>query len=94
MAQPLPPNWRKDYLPPELHELRRHLEQIPSPWRAKLLPLCEQVCHLSRMQGKLVTIAQETIDQLQLDMKYLMFDVEATRRERDEFRQQLEELQE
>lgn len=29
--------------------------------------------------------------QLRLDMKYLMFDLEATRRERDEFRRKLEE---
>jgi hypothetical protein len=31
------------------------------------------------------------LSQLRLDMKYLMFDLEATRRERDEYRFKLDE---
>jgi hypothetical protein len=34
---------------------------------------------------------QDALAQLRLDMKYLMFDLEATRRERDDYRQKLEE---
>jgi hypothetical protein len=34
---------------------------------------------------------QDALSQLRLDMKYLMFDLEATRRERDDFRRKLEE---
>jgi len=35
-------------------------------------------------------LIQEALGQLRLDMKYLMFDLEATRRERDEYRAQLD----
>jgi hypothetical protein len=31
------------------------------------------------------------LSQLRLDMKYLMFDLEATRRERDDYKRQLED---
>ena len=47
-----------------------------------------------RLQGRLVKVAQDAVDQLQLDVKYLLFDVEATRRERDELRELLEEIEE
>jgi hypothetical protein len=76
-----------------LVDLHTHLAKLPSPLRSKLLPLCEHVSHFSRLQSKLVQIAQDAVDQLQLDVKYLMFDLEATRRERDELKEILESLE-
>jgi hypothetical protein len=92
MAESLRTEWRKDHVPQELIELRNHMDKLPAHLRDRLLPLCERVGHYTRLQGRLVKIAQDAVDQLQLDVKYLMFDLEATRRERDEFRNQLEEL--
>lgn len=37
-----------------------------------------------------LSLVQDALGQLRLDMKYLLFDLEATRRERDDFRRQLE----
>jgi len=37
----------------------------------------------------ILKLVQDALSQLRLDMKYLMFDLEATRRERDEFKAQL-----
>lgn len=93
MARPLPPPWRKDALPPDMVALRQALEQLPMPQRDKLLGLCDRLGHHLRLQNKLVAIAQDAVDQLQLDVKYLIFDVETTRRERDELQQLLEELE-
>lgn len=93
MATPLSTDWRKDHVPQDLVELRNHVEQMPLPLRSKLAPLCERVAHFTRLQGRLVKVAQDAVDQLQLDVKYLLFDVEATRRERDELRQLLEEIE-
>ena len=92
MADALSLEWRKDQVPQELIDLRAQMQHLPSYLRDKLMPLCERVGHFTRLQSRLVRMAQEAVDQLQLDVKYLMFDLEATRRERDEFRQQLEEL--
>jgi hypothetical protein len=36
---------------------------------------------------------QDALSQLRLDMKYLMFDLEATRRERDEFHAKVQDLE-
>jgi hypothetical protein len=38
-----------------------------------------------------LTLVQEALSQLRLDMKYLVFDLEATRRERDALRNQSDE---
>jgi hypothetical protein len=40
---------------------------------------------------RILVLVQEALTQLRLDMKYLMFDLEATRRERDEYKQKAEE---
>jgi hypothetical protein len=93
MAQPVSVEWRKDELPKELVDLHGHLGKLPLPWRDKLLPLCERVVHFSRVQSRLVHAAQDAVDQLQLDLKYLAFDLDATRRERDELKEILENLE-
>jgi hypothetical protein len=90
MAEPLRPSINRDELPSELLELRSQADLLPLALRTKLLPLCERVCQFVRLQGRLIRIAQETVDQLNLDMKYLLFDLEATRRERDALREELE----
>jgi hypothetical protein len=79
-------------LPQELVDLRMRVELLPEAFRHKLLLLCEKVGQISRLQSRMVRIAQDAVDQLQFDVKYLVFDLEATRRERDEYRQQLEEI--
>lgn len=94
MAQPLSVEWRKDQYPQDLLDLRGHLDSLPLHLREKLMPLCERVCHYSRLQTKLVQIAQDAVDQLQLDVKYLLYDLETTRRERDELKDILETLEE
>jgi hypothetical protein len=38
-----------------------------------------------------MSLVQDALGQLRLDMKYLVFDLEATRRERDDFRRRLED---
>ena len=84
MAKVQSPEWRKDQIPSELMELKRQIEQLPLSNRHHLLPLCERLYHYTRLHSRLLRMAQEAVDQLQLDVKYLHFDIEATRRERDE----------
>ena len=90
MAQPIAVDWKKENLPQDLLDLRHHLTLLPTSLRDRLVPLCDRVCHFTRLQARLIKIAQDAVDQLQLDVKYLLFDLEATRRERDCFRQELE----
>jgi hypothetical protein len=90
MAQPLSATeWRTDQVPQELRELHTHLKQLPLVWREKMLPLCDRLAQYTRLQQRLVNIAQDAVDQLQLDVKYLTFDLEVTRRERDDLLREL-----
>lgn len=93
MAKPLSLEWRKDQVPQELVDLKGNVEQLPLPLRDKMLPLIERLGHYTRLQGRLVRIAQDAVDQLQLDIKYLLFDLDATRRERDELLGRIEETE-
>jgi hypothetical protein len=92
MAPPLPPSTRRDPLPKEMLELCNEVGLLPLSQRKKLGPFCERVGHLLQLQGRLLRVAQDTVDQLQLDVKYLLFDLEITRRERDSLQQELENL--
>ena len=51
-----------------------------------------RVTESTRRRRRILNLVQEALAQLRLDMKYLMFDLEATRRERDEYRQRLEDV--
>ncbi|NND96382.1 MAG: transcriptional regulator, partial [Pirellulaceae bacterium] len=48
------------------------------------------VVECSTRRRRILNLVQEALSQLRLDMKYLVFDLEATRRERDQYRQMLE----
>jgi len=82
----------KEELPQELSELRARIQLLPEKTRQQLLPLCEKLTQVSRLQSRMVRIAQDAVDQLQFDVKYLIFDLEATRRERDLYKAQAEEM--
>jgi hypothetical protein len=41
----------------------------------------------TKRRRRILNLVQEALSQLRLDMKYLVFDLEATRRERDALRQ-------
>ncbi len=94
MAKPHTQEWRKDQIPSELIELRTEIENLPLHLRQKMLPLCERLYHFSRLHSRLLRIAQEAVDQLQLDAKYMQFDLEATRRERDDLMREIRGLDE
>lgn len=74
---------------PELEEMRRAIEGLDVSSRLLLQPLFQKVCESANRRRKILQMVQESIGQLRLDMKYLVFDLEATRRERDELEQQV-----
>jgi hypothetical protein len=74
---------------PELEELCELVKSFRSARRRKLVTLCDKVSDMWERQKRLVQAAQEAWDQLHLDFKYLQFDLEVTRRERDALRAQI-----
>jgi hypothetical protein len=83
---------QKEEIPADLLELTQAIEALPIEQRVRLLPSLRRVPESSIRRRRILTLVQEALGQLRLDMKYLVFDLEATRRERDEFQQQLIDL--
>ena len=81
-----------DELPSELASLQAVLRELPAQTWEQVEPLLSRVIDSTRRRRRILSLVQETLGQLRLDLKYLMFDLEATRRERDDYRRQLEEL--
>jgi hypothetical protein len=87
---PQPVQQTNDELPQEIVELSSILNQLPIEVRSTLEPLVTRVVESTRRRRRILNLVQDALGQLRLDMKYLVFDLEATRRERDELRQKLD----
>jgi hypothetical protein len=81
----------QDQIPADLSRLSEAIHGLPEPYAAQLAPLVDAVMESTKRRRRILTLVQDALSQLRLDMKYLMFDLEATRRERDEYRLKLEE---
>lgn len=81
---------RSEELPRDLNELLESVAMLPPEHRFRLSPLLDRVVESTKRRRRILCLVQEALSQLRLDMKYLMFDLEATRRERDAYRDRLE----
>ncbi len=84
-------NQQAEDLPSDMVELAAALEQLPLEHRRRIEPIFARVLESTKRRRRILGLVQDALSQLRLDMKYLMFDLEATRRERDEFRRKIEE---
>ncbi len=75
-----------DDLPRDITELSQMIAALPADLRAGIQPVLDRVLESTRRRRRILTLVQEALSQLRLDMKYLVFDLEATRRERDAYR--------
>lgn len=86
MGKPL-----SDDIPVEIKELVNAIADMHPEVHNKLRgPLTKTIATLHRKRH-ILGLVQDALSQLRLDLKYLMFDLESTRRERDEYKRQLEE---
>ncbi|WP_339909811.1 transcriptional regulator [Symmachiella dynata] len=74
-------------LPRELLELGRQIANLPSEYQADMGRVYDQVVDSARRRRRILSLVQEALSQLRLDIKYLMFDLQVTRDERDALRQ-------
>ncbi len=59
---------------------------LPAAQRGELQNVLGRVVESTKRRRRILTLVQEALSQLRLDMKYLVFDLEATRRERDKYK--------
>ena len=75
-----------EQLPRDMVELGTIIASLPAEHRGKPEAAFLRVAESTKRRRRILALVQEALSQLRLDMKYLMFDIEATRRERDELR--------
>jgi hypothetical protein len=81
-----------DELPRELAELKSKIDASTANGDPEGLQVgYQRVLDAFRRRRRILSLVQEALSQLRLDIKYLMFDLEVTRRERDELRETTDE---
>jgi len=92
MIQPSPSaEHETNEIPAELAELVAAVVGLSPESRQQIEPALQRVVDSTRRRRRILSLVQDALSQLRLDMKYLMFDLEATRRERDEYRRRIEQ---
>ena len=79
-----------EQLPRDMVDLATAISRLPVEHRKQLEPVFQRVVESTSRRRRILNLVQEALSQLRLDMKYLLFDLEATRRERNEYRRCLE----
>jgi hypothetical protein len=75
----------------KLAELMGEISTLPAAERQKLEKLADETRQRHNQLRATVNTLQESLDYLRLSIKYLVFDLEATRRENNYLRKMLEE---
>lgn len=81
---------QQDDTPRDMQELLSAVASLPDEHRRVIEPIAQRAAESTKRRRRILNLVQEALSQLRLDMKYLVFDLEATRRERDAFRESLE----
>ncbi|REJ85917.1 MAG: transcriptional regulator [Planctomycetota bacterium] len=90
--QPFPDENTPRGLPRELIDLGQRIAALPEPQYRELEQAYSRVVDCVRRRRRILELVQEALAQLRLDIKYLMFDLEVTRQERDELKAELDEI--
>ena len=85
------PDTGESDLPRELVDLAQKIAELPEPLQKDLESAYSRVVESVRRRRRILALVQEALSQLRLDIKYLMFDLEVTRKERDELKMRMEQ---
>jgi hypothetical protein len=74
----------------ELVDFLHLIDKLPVEYRSDFYRVLNRLTDSFVQRQQILSDLRESLGQINLDLKYLIFDLEATRRERDEYRHQLE----
>ncbi len=75
----------------KLNELVSQIDSIPAPQRDKLMSLVKQTNNCHKQLRQSANSLQESLDYLRVIIKYMLFDLEATRRENAKLKKIIED---
>ena len=73
----------------KLEQLIKDISSVPLPQRDKLIELANRTSKSHKQLTESIARLQSSLDGLRLSVKYLVFDLEATRRENHELKKSL-----
>jgi hypothetical protein len=77
--------------PTDLVELGRRIDTLAEADRQALRPIFERVAESFRLRTRIMNVAKEALETIRLELTVLRFDLEATRREKETLKKQIDE---
>jgi hypothetical protein len=77
--------------PTDLAELERRIDALAEPERQSLRPIFDRVAESFRLRTRIMNVAKEALETIRLEMSFLRFDLEATRREKESLEKKMGE---
>lgn len=84
MTQNMPP--RQGNAPAELIDLRDRVRALPATVRATLEPIVDEAIEEAHFRGRILDVAREALARQRLELALARFDLDVTRKERNELR--------
>ena len=81
----------REAVPAELLELRERVRALPPELRTDLEPIVAEALEHARFRDRVLAVARDALERLRLDLELARFDLDATRREREDLRRLIEE---
>ncbi|MHC4855142.1 MAG: hypothetical protein ACYS72_01900 [Planctomycetota bacterium] len=75
----------------KLFELLKDIDGVTAPEKSKVIQLTKKSRQGQDMLQQKLSNLQQSLDSLRLGLKYLIFDLEATRRENNDLRKRLDQ---
>lgn len=83
------PATRREATPAELVRLKESLRSVPPAVRAKLEPLVDDALEQAKFRGRAMAVARDGLERLRLELELMRFDLDATRREREDLKKRV-----
>lgn len=77
-------------IPSDLEELGHKIDALPERERQSLRPIYERVLEGFRLRSRIMNVAKDALERIRLEITFLQFDLEVTRREKESLQKQLD----
>jgi regulator of replication initiation timing len=75
----------------QIDGIRQRVQDLPVDLRGKLEEMLEQIVESHQQRRQLIAEAMDALAELRIQLKYVIFDLEATRRENEDLKRRLGE---
>lgn len=81
---------RREPVPEEWTALKDRVRQMPEAIRTELEPIVDDALEQARFRHRILAVARDALEQLRLDLELARFDLDMTRKEREDLRRRLD----